>query len=113
MAGDLAGQTVVVIGGSAGIGLETARQARDAGAQVVITGRNPDRLQQAADELKAVRTAAFDAADTARLKQFFDTPLSASLLGDQLEARREELRPIRSAGSSARPMWPGSRCMSW
>jgi NAD(P)-dependent dehydrogenase (short-subunit alcohol dehydrogenase family) len=72
MAGDLAGQTVVVIGGSAGIGLETARQARDAGAQVIITGRNPERLQQAADELKAVSTAAFDASDTGRLRQFFD-----------------------------------------
>jgi NAD(P)-dependent dehydrogenase (short-subunit alcohol dehydrogenase family) len=41
----LAGQTVV-IGGSSGIGLATARAARDAGAEVVITGRSP--LQVAA-----------------------------------------------------------------
>jgi NAD(P)-dependent dehydrogenase (short-subunit alcohol dehydrogenase family) len=34
---DLSGQTVVVIGGSAGIGLETARLARDRGADVIIT----------------------------------------------------------------------------
>ena len=43
-ADDLLGQTVVVIGGSAGIGLETARRARAEGADVILTGRNRDRL---------------------------------------------------------------------
>jgi threonine dehydrogenase-like Zn-dependent dehydrogenase len=42
----LLGQTVVVIGGSAGIGLETARLARSEGAEVVLTGRDPERLEQ-------------------------------------------------------------------
>ena len=37
---ELLGQTVVVIGGSAGIGLETARRARAEGASVILTGRN-------------------------------------------------------------------------
>ena len=41
---ELLGQTVVVIGGSAGIGLETARRARAEGAAVVLTGRDPERL---------------------------------------------------------------------
>ena len=68
----LLGQTVVVIGGSAGIGLETARLARAEGADVVLTGRNPDRLAQAAGELGVQRTAAFDATDPASLKHFFD-----------------------------------------
>ena len=36
---ELLGQTVVVIGGSAGIGLETARRARAEGANVILTGR--------------------------------------------------------------------------
>jgi short-subunit dehydrogenase involved in D-alanine esterification of teichoic acids len=40
----LLGQTVVLIGGSAGIGLETARRARSEGADVILTGRNPERL---------------------------------------------------------------------
>ena len=44
---ELPGQTVVVIGGSAGIGLETARQARAEGAEVILTARNPDRLRRA------------------------------------------------------------------
>jgi NAD(P)-dependent dehydrogenase (short-subunit alcohol dehydrogenase family) len=68
---ELAGQTVVVIGGSAGIGLETARLARAAGADVVLTGRNPERLEQAAREVGAVTTAAFDATDVDSLERFF------------------------------------------
>jgi NAD(P)-dependent dehydrogenase (short-subunit alcohol dehydrogenase family) len=68
--GDLAGQTVVVIGGSAGIGLETARLARAGGADVIITARNQDRLRSAGQELGA-RTAAFDALDFGQLGTFF------------------------------------------
>jgi NAD(P)-dependent dehydrogenase (short-subunit alcohol dehydrogenase family) len=67
----LSGQTVVVIGGSAGMGLETARQARAEGAKLVLTGRNPERLQRAADELEAQTTSAFDASDDGALAQFF------------------------------------------
>jgi NAD(P)-dependent dehydrogenase (short-subunit alcohol dehydrogenase family) len=69
---ELLGQTVVLIGGSAGIGLETARRARQEGAQVVLVGRNQDRLERAAEDVGAIRTAAFDADDAAALKQFFD-----------------------------------------
>lgn len=69
---ELLGQTVVVIGGSAGIGLETARRARAEGADVVLTARNPERLKEAADEIGATNTAAFDATDGAALKRFFD-----------------------------------------
>jgi NAD(P)-dependent dehydrogenase (short-subunit alcohol dehydrogenase family) len=68
---ELAGQIVVVIGGSAGIGLETARRAQAEGAEVILTGRDPGRLRQAALELGAHRTAAFDATDPAALDRFF------------------------------------------
>ena len=44
---ELRGQTVVVIGGSSGIGLETARRARVEGARVVLTGRDPERRREA------------------------------------------------------------------
>jgi NAD(P)-dependent dehydrogenase (short-subunit alcohol dehydrogenase family) len=68
---ELLGQTVVLIGGSAGIGLETARRARAEGADVILTGRNPERLEQAAREVEALRTAAFDATDPPALERFF------------------------------------------
>jgi NAD(P)-dependent dehydrogenase (short-subunit alcohol dehydrogenase family) len=68
---ELLGQTVVVIGGSAGIGLETARRARADGADVVLAGRNPDSLERAALDFGAARTAAFDANDSAAVQRFF------------------------------------------
>jgi NAD(P)-dependent dehydrogenase (short-subunit alcohol dehydrogenase family) len=68
---ELLGQTVVVIGGSAGIGLETARRARAEGANVILTARDADRLRRVGLELGA-STIAFDATDFERLGRFFD-----------------------------------------
>ena len=68
---ELAGQTVVVIGGSSGIGLETARRARAEGADVILAGRDPERLRHAVGELGAAGSAALDAADPAALDRFF------------------------------------------
>ena len=73
---ELLGQTVVVIGGSAGIGFETARRARTEGAKVILAARNPERLKDAATEIDAMSTAAFDATDPVALERFFrDLPL--------------------------------------
>lgn len=69
---ELLDQTVIVIGGSAGIGLAVARQARTEGAKLILTGRNPETLQRAAREVDALSTMAFDATHPALLKQFFD-----------------------------------------
>ncbi len=69
---ELMGQTVVLIGGSAGIGLETARRARAEGAEVVLTGRHAERLEAAARDVGARSTAAFDATDSPALERFFD-----------------------------------------
>jgi NAD(P)-dependent dehydrogenase (short-subunit alcohol dehydrogenase family) len=67
----LRGQTVVLIGGSSGIGLHTAKRARAEGANVILAGRNPDRLKNAAAEVGAVSTATFDADDLSALEAFF------------------------------------------
>jgi NAD(P)-dependent dehydrogenase (short-subunit alcohol dehydrogenase family) len=78
----LAGQTVVVIGGSSGIGLATARRARAAGAKLFLTARNKDRLHDVAVELDA-EIAAFDALDFERLRLYFDelpTPIDHVLV---------------------------------
>jgi NAD(P)-dependent dehydrogenase (short-subunit alcohol dehydrogenase family) len=79
---DLLGQTVLVIGGSSGIGLETARLARANGADLILTARDPDRLHCVGLELKA-SIAAFDATDFDRLQRFFDalaTPIDHLLV---------------------------------
>jgi NAD(P)-dependent dehydrogenase (short-subunit alcohol dehydrogenase family) len=67
----LRGQTVVLIGGSSGIGLATARRARAEGADVILTGRDPDRLSRAAADVGAVRHSAFDAGNSADLQALF------------------------------------------
>ena len=68
---ELRGQKVVVIGGSSGIGLETARRARAEGAELILTARDADRLRRVGSELGAT-VAAFDATDFERLRRFFD-----------------------------------------
>ena len=101
---DLLGQTVLVIGGSSGIGLETARLARAKGAGIILTARNPDRLHRAGLELGG-SIAAFDATDFGRLRRFFDAlpapidhllvagpgPCHAPLAGSGLDAARRDL----------------------
>jgi NAD(P)-dependent dehydrogenase (short-subunit alcohol dehydrogenase family) len=67
----LDGKTLVVIGGSSGIGLETARRAQAEGAELILTARNAERLQNAGLNLRA-SIAAFDATNFTRLKRFFD-----------------------------------------
>lgn len=47
----LAGQKVVVVGGSSGIGLSTAELAKREGAEVIIASRNAERLDAAAAKL--------------------------------------------------------------
>src|SRR3954465_857732 len=71
MSRTLAGKTVVVLGGTAGIGLETARLARTDGADLIVTARNPDRLREVGRELGA-KIEAFDVRDFDRLQRFFE-----------------------------------------
>ena len=122
---ELAGQTLVVIGGSSGIGLETARHARAEGARLIITARNADRLHQVGLELGA-SIAAFDATDFDRLEKFFEAlagpvdhvlvtapgSCDAPLAGFDLEAARRDvdahlLLPLQVARNAAIKVRPG------
>jgi NAD(P)-dependent dehydrogenase (short-subunit alcohol dehydrogenase family) len=67
-------QTVLVIGGSSGIGYEVARQASALGARLIITGRDPRKLAKAAVDLPGtVRTGVLEAHDESALDRFFAT----------------------------------------
>jgi NAD(P)-dependent dehydrogenase (short-subunit alcohol dehydrogenase family) len=116
----------VVIGGTSGIGLETARLARAEGADVILVARDRDRLQRVAGELGARSTAAFDATDFERLGRFFEelpSPIDHVLVTgpgpyyaplaefDFDKARRDVdahvLLAIQVARSAAKTMRPG------
>ena len=121
-----------MIGGSAGIGLETARRARAEGADVILTGRNPERLEQAAAEVGATSTAAFDATDPAALDRFFGDlpgqidhvmvtgpgPYYAPLAElDREQAHRDfddhSGWPSPSPSTPSAGCGPAARCCSW
>lgn len=68
----LSGETVVVFGGSSGIGLATAQAAHGLGAKVTIASRSEARLNKAATRIGQAGTAAIDIRDAAAVKRFFD-----------------------------------------
>lgn len=59
----LTNRTILITGGSSGIGLEAARQLLALGNTVIVTGRVQARLDQAALELPGLHTIQADAAD--------------------------------------------------
>jgi gluconate 5-dehydrogenase len=69
----LAGKTALITGSSQGIGFALAKGLIDAGARVVLNGRNADKLAKAAAELgKGVDTLAFDATDHMAVRKAVD-----------------------------------------
>lgn len=69
----LKGQKIVVVGGSSGIGLGVAKAALDGGAEVVIVGRSPQKLQAAEKRLGGrVKGIAADMIKEADIAKLFD-----------------------------------------
>jgi NAD(P)-dependent dehydrogenase (short-subunit alcohol dehydrogenase family) len=68
----LAHKTVVVLGGTSGIGLATAKAAQGEDARVIVTGRSRERLTAAQAKLgSGARTVALDVADEAGTRALF------------------------------------------
>ena len=68
MTSSLSGKTIIVIGGSSGIGAAVAQAALARGAKVVVAGR---RL--ASSSANGLRSEPVDVTDSASLKQLFET----------------------------------------
>lgn len=103
MAGPLDSASVLVLGGTSGIGLATARAALEAGARVTVTGRDEARLADAADNLgaraRAVRLDATDEEGTRALVAGMESldhvfiTAGALVLDSRLEPDADALRP--------------------
>ncbi|MEO5894056.1 MAG: SDR family NAD(P)-dependent oxidoreductase [Ferruginibacter sp.] len=65
--------TILITGGSAGIGLEMAKLFSNNGNRVIITGRNKVRLQQAASTLKNVTAIVSDVSSESETNQLVET----------------------------------------
>jgi NAD(P)-dependent dehydrogenase (short-subunit alcohol dehydrogenase family) len=93
----LAGRTVLVVGGSSGIGAEVARRAAAEGAHLVLTGRDDAKLAAAAVRIGATRADAFDAHDESALTRFFDgvdeIDHVVSMIGDSMSGGFLETSP--------------------
>ena len=66
----LAGKKVVVVGGSSGIGLATAELAKREGADVIVSSRNVERLDEVAEKLNAIAIPADVTSDDSVAKLF-------------------------------------------
>ena len=69
---DLTGKRALVTGSSQGIGVALAKGLADAGADIVLNGRDTAKLQAAAEALGARHTLAFDATDHAAVRAAID-----------------------------------------
>ncbi len=70
---DPAGRRAVVLGGTSGIGLATARQLQDAGAQVVVASRSPENANRARGALGArADVRRLDVLDRGGMASLFD-----------------------------------------
>jgi len=103
----LQGKKVVIIGGSSGIGLATAKAAASEGAQVVIASRSEEKLRKAAAEIKGkVESIPVNTLEEASVKALFErtgefdhlaTPGSEAAWGPFLEL---DLRAAKSGFDS-------------
>jgi NAD(P)-dependent dehydrogenase (short-subunit alcohol dehydrogenase family) len=99
----LANKTIVVLGGSSGIGLAIAKAAKAEGAKVVITGRSQQRLEAARAAIGGeVQAVSLDIADEAGMRAMFEglpqvdhifVSAATVTLGGGLAPDTEKLRP--------------------
>jgi NAD(P)-dependent dehydrogenase (short-subunit alcohol dehydrogenase family) len=66
------GQKIVVMGGSSGMGLATAKAAADEGARVVIASRSEEKLRQAKAQIQgSVEVLTANVRDEITMQSFF------------------------------------------
>lgn len=73
---DITGNTIIIVGGSSGMGLGVAQAALAKGAEVIIVGRSPERLTQATRNLAGaehVRSIAADVTNEDEVRRLFET----------------------------------------
>lgn len=73
---DLANSTILITGGTSGIGLELVKQLTDQGATLIVTGRNPDALNRTKTQFPNVHTFQSDVSNPRDIKQLYQAVTS-------------------------------------
>lgn len=68
---NLSENTILITGGSSGIGLEMAKEFLKRNNKVIITGRNAEKLQKVKDELEGVFTIKSDVSKPEEIKKLY------------------------------------------
>jgi NAD(P)-dependent dehydrogenase (short-subunit alcohol dehydrogenase family) len=97
--GPLKDQTVLVIGRGGGLARAIALAAQDAGAQVVVAGRDQEKLSTAYAAEPGISTETVDLTDEA----------SIAALGERLGSLDLWCPPPRRAPAAGSPTWTGTR----
>jgi uncharacterized oxidoreductase len=70
---DLQNSTVLITGGTSGIGLELVKQLTELGSQIIITGRDQDKLTEAQRQFPNVQTFQSDVSNPENIRQLYET----------------------------------------
>jgi NAD(P)-dependent dehydrogenase (short-subunit alcohol dehydrogenase family) len=103
-------RSVLIVGGSSGIGLEIARQAAAAGARITLVGRDAERLAAAAETLGGgVRTRVADAHDDEAIAALFAGAdvhdHVVSMIGDSMSGGFLDVAPQTMRNVLASKFW--------
>lgn len=72
----LTGSTILITGGTSGIGLELARQLLERGNTVLVTGRDQEKLDRAARGLPGLHTFQSDVSDPAAITTLYESVIA-------------------------------------
>ena len=103
---DLNGKTALITGSSQGIGYALAKGLADAGSDIILNGRNTEKLKQSADAINTKQNIfqlCFDVTDYEQIKQSIDkfekeiSPIDILInnAGMQFRSALEEQKPQR------------------
>lgn len=104
------GQKIVVVGGTAGIGLAVARNAADCGAEVYIGSSNAQKLESTLSALQGVRGAVVDVGNEESVAHFFQAFQKLTILSPRWV---HPISPHRSRRLNWRKLRPSTRLSFW
>ena len=74
---NLSGNTILITGGTSGIGLELATRLRQMGNTVIVTGKDPRKIEEAHEKLSGIYSFQSDVSDPEAIPLLYDAVIGA------------------------------------